>query len=355
MKKPLQVMAVGAGYFAQFHLQAWQRLPQVTLAAIVERNPAVHDQLRQQYPNAVITDSISSAATLIDADIIDIITPPETHLPLIRTAFEHSTNAIIICQKPFCGSIEKAQQATRLGLKLNRTIVVHENFRFQPWYTKIKSILEAGTLGRVLSANFRLRPGDGQGPDAYLSRQPYFQHMTRFLIHETGVHWIDVFRFLFGEPQALAADLRRLNPHIAGEDAGHFIFHYDNGLRAMFEGNRHLDHAADNTRLTMGEMLIEGTEATLSLNGNGEIHQRRHNSKTCEKIEFPLHNEGFGGDCVYHLQQHVIDHLINGTELHNRAADYLKNLDLEELVYQAARDGTTQPVTPLDITGNSTE
>jgi len=116
--------------------------------------------------------------------------------------------------------------------------VVHENFRFQPWYKAIKTELNEGSLGTVLQATYRLRPGDGQGRDAYLERQPYFRDMENFLIHETGVHFIDVFRYLFGEPQALSADLRRLNPVIAGEDAGHFNFYYDNGLCAQFDGNR---------------------------------------------------------------------------------------------------------------------
>ena len=39
------------------------------------------------------------------------------------------------------------------------------------------------------------------------------------------------------------------------------------GARAMFDGNRLADHKAENRRLTMGEMLIEGSKGTLRLNG----------------------------------------------------------------------------------------
>ena len=46
------------------------------------------------------------------------------------------------------------------------TLVVHENFRFMPWYRAIKSQIDEGRIGEVLQATFRLRPGDGQGPDA---------------------------------------------------------------------------------------------------------------------------------------------------------------------------------------------
>ena len=33
---------------------------------------------------------------------------------------------------------------------------------------------------------------------------------------------------------------------------------YDSGFRAVFDGNRLADHAADNPRLTMGEAMLEG-------------------------------------------------------------------------------------------------
>ncbi len=66
-----------------------------------------------------------------------------------------------------------------------------------------------------MQAICRLRPGDGQGPEAYLDRQPYFQTMEKFLIHETGVHWVDTFAYLFGPAQSVYAGLRRVNPAIA--------------------------------------------------------------------------------------------------------------------------------------------
>jgi predicted dehydrogenase len=86
------------------------------------------------------------------------------------------------------------------GISNLNCAVVHENFRFQPWHREIKGLLEAGTVGtRLHSLTFRSRPGDGWGPGAYLNRQPYFRTMPRLLLHETGVPFIDTFRYLAGE------------------------------------------------------------------------------------------------------------------------------------------------------------
>ena len=344
MQTSIDVVVVGAGYFANFHINAWLRLPGVTLRAIVEQEATKHADLKKLLAhagsvNTFVTSSLSEACAGTSVALIDIVTPPHSHVNLIEEAMQLNCPTIV-CQKPFCGSHHAAKDIYKRIRTSQSTVVVHENFRFQPWYEAIKTELKKESLGTILQATYRLRPGDGQGPDAYLERQPYFRDMKKFLIHETGIHFIDTFRYLFGEPQALSAHLRRLNPAIAGEDAGHFNFYYDNGLCAHFDGNRLLDHAAKNTRLTMGEMLIEGTKGSLALHGNGDLTRRLQGDTEWQTITYPFDDTDFGGDCVYLTQKHIVEHLQQGSPLQNTVADYLKNLQLEDLIYEAASTHT---------------
>ena len=231
----------------------------------------------------------------------------------------------VICQKPLGGDLETAKGMVEMANAAGITLVVHENFRFQPWYREAKRVIDSGRLGEVTNISFRLRPGDGQGPDAYLDRQPYFQTMERFLVHETAIHQIDCFRHLIGEVSTVFARLRRLNPAIKGEDAGLLLFEFASGAAGLFDGNRLIDFPAENPRLTMGTLLIEGTGGALRLDGDGRLWLRPHRG-TEQVHAYSWENRGFGGDCVFALQRHVLDHLMKGTALENRAADYLKNL-----------------------------
>jgi predicted dehydrogenase len=332
MTKPFRVACLGAGYFSRFHYDAWHRIAGATLVASVDQDIA----------KAKATD-LPAYATLETMladhapDVIDIITPPATHLTTIRAALD-ATPRVIICQKPFCADLAEAEEAARLAALANIPLIIHENFRFQPWYRHIKSEIEQGTIGDVLQLTFRLRPGDGQGPDAYLARQPYFQTMERFLIHETGVHFIDTFRYLMGEPAAVMADLRRLNPAIKGEDAGLVVFAYPGGRRATFDGNRLLDHGARNTRCTMGEALVEGTKGALMLFGDGSVHLRRFGQTELEERRPPGPEDGFGGDCVFHLQSHVVAGLNGHQALENTAAEYLPVMRQEAAIYQSSSE-----------------
>jgi predicted dehydrogenase len=271
-------------------------------------------------------------------DVLDVIVPPAAQADTLRRALKHPLRAII-CQKPFCTSISEAEDIHAMAEAAGIPLIIHENFRFQPWYREIKVRMDASAIGAVLQCSFRLRPGDGQGPEAYLQRQPYFQKMERFLVHETAVHWIDTFRYLFGAPEAVFADLRRVNPVIAGEDAGIILFDHPNGVRAVFDGNRLLDHPAENTRCTMGEALFEGTQGTLRLQGDGAVYLRKFGMIEEHLVLGPDTSGTFGGDCAHLLQAHVVGVLEGVGSFENLSGDYLDVLRIEEAIYRSAQTG----------------
>jgi predicted dehydrogenase len=334
----IRVAIVGTGFFSQFHYAAWARLP-VNLVGCCSLEEAQAKEVAARY---AIPQTFTNFEKMLDEtcpDLVDIITPPQTHFDFVSAA---SARGIpVICQKPFCGSLDQADKLVKALDRAGSLCVVHENFRFQPWYVELKSLIGSGAIGDPYQVTFRLRPGDGQGPEAYLDRQPYFQKMPRFLVHETAIHWVDVFRFMMGDAASVTARLTKLNPAISGEDAGYVLFDFKNGARGLFDGNRLADHAAENRRLTMGEMLIEGSGGTLELNGDGEIFHRAFGQNASVPHNYAWSNEGFGGDCVYRLQAHVVDHLINDAPVQNSAAGYLANLRIEEAIYRSSREQRT--------------
>lgn len=333
MKSSLDVACVGAGYFSDFHVKAWQRIPETQLCCICDA-----DLERAQAFGVAAFADLASLLKFSVPDILDIITPPSTHVELIGQAISAGVG-VIICQKPFCENLEQAATITQQASDAGVTLIIHENFRFQPWFRVVKEQLDSQALGVVQQAQFRMRTGDGQGPNAYMDRQPYFQRMKRLLVHETAVHYIDIFRYLFGEATAVYADLRRLNPVIAGEDAGFIILDYPGQMKAVIDGNRHLDFATTNTRLTFGELIVEGCEATLQLHGDGRLTRRAFSEVQTHTLLKPQEWTGFAGDSVYAFQCHVVDHLLEGGVLENSAQDYLQVLKLEELVYESSEKG----------------
>jgi D-apiose dehydrogenase len=331
-----RVLIVGCGYFSQFHRDAWPRVPGVTLAGLCDSDMIRLEAAGRDAPQARTFVDVDDAIATLQPDIIDIVTGPSTHRALVGKAA--AAGAFVVCQKPLAHTFDEAVQVVEAAEAHGATLAVHENFRFMPWFMEAKRLLEDGLMGTPLAISFRLRPGDGQGPDAYLARQPYFQKMPRFLIHETGIHLVDVFRHLMGEVSGVFARLKCFNPAIAGEDAGYVVFDFTSGAQGLFDGNRHVDHPADDTRMTNGVMLLEGTGGTLRLDGFGKLFFKPHGRLEAEH-RYDWDRRGFGGDCVHRQCDHIADHHLNGVPLQNSGRAYLRNLEIEEAIYRSHAEG----------------
>jgi predicted dehydrogenase len=335
MRMPPVVCVAGAGYFARFHLQAWQRLQAqgaVVLGGIAEPDPQRRAAAMSDFG---IDNGFADVAQMIQAmhpDVLDLATPPQTHLALVGLAARQGIACI--SQKPLAPTYAQAVQLVETAEQAGILLAVHENFRWMPWYLEMKRCLDGGMIGTPHTVAVRMRPGDGQGPDAYLSRQPYFQKMTRFWVHETAIHFIDSFRFLFGEVTSVAALLRRRNPDIAGEDGGYITLQFGDGPTAMIDGNRLNDHPAENTRLTMGEHWLEGSNGVLRLDGYGRLFWKPHGEPEAEH-PYEWHDTGFAGDCVYRQQKHVIEAIGKGVAPVNTGREYLRNYAIEEAIYRS--------------------
>lgn len=326
----IRVATIGTGYFSQYHYDGWSRIPGASLVAICTRSN--REKLHEIAGRYGVIHTYLDAARMLDEvkpDLVDIISTPETHLQFVTLAAERGIPAI--CQKPLAPTYEEACRVVAVAEEAGSLLVVHENWRFKPWFREIRALMDAGTIGPAYSIAFRLRPGDGQGVDAYLARQPYFQKMPKFLIHETGIHMVDVFRFLMGEVTGIFARLRRLNPQIAGEDAGYVLFDFASAA-GVFDGNRLSDAPARNPRLTMGSLLVEGHLGSIRLDGDGRLWVKPHGEEERPHL-YKWEDRGYSGDCVHALQAHVIAHLRDGSPAENTARDYLRNVEIERAIY----------------------
>jgi predicted dehydrogenase len=332
--RKLRVLGVGAGYFSQFQYLGWRNIAEVECAGIVNRDTAKAQALATRFGIDAVFGDLDAALDATRPDLVDVITSPETHRAYVAKCVARGIP--VICQKPFGRDYADAVAITELAEQASVPLVVHENFRWQPWYREAKHLIASGALGALHGVAFRLRPGDGQGPRAYLDRQPYFQQMRRFLVTETAIHWIDTFRFLMGEIEAVYALLRRINPVIAGEDAGYIVFEFARGPTGLFDGNRLNDHVATNPRRTMGEAWLEGSGGVLRLDGEARLWWKPHHGAESEHVYDRGPEDTFGGGACEWLQRHVVAHFTAGSPLENTAREYLANLRVQEAVYRSA-------------------
>ncbi|WP_299119280.1 Gfo/Idh/MocA family oxidoreductase [uncultured Winogradskyella sp.] len=333
MTSKLKGVAIGAGYFSKFQYEAWTRIPEVEITALCNSNLERAKGIMEPYGVKNHYTDYKEMILKEKPDFVDIITPPETHFEMCKFAADHGVH--IICQKPLAPTIEESQKIVDYVSKKNVRFVVHENFRFQPWHREIKKIINHDEIGELFSLNFRSRMGDGWGEDAYLARQPYFRDYKKLLIYETGVHFIDTFRYHAGEVKSIYAILKRLNPVIKGEDSGLMLLNFENNSHAIWDANRYNENNFKKSRYTFGEYLIDGSKGSIRLYSDGNITIQHLGEK--EKKHEYVHNDiGFAGDCCYIFQRDFIDKLISGDKFETSGENYLKTLQAQDAVYKSA-------------------
>lgn len=346
-------VVVGAGYFSQFHYEAWSRIDAVTLAACcdleIEKAKALADQHGVAETFEAVDEMFTALAQRsVQLDFVDVVTGPSTHQSIIETVLRHKDdhpNLTVICQKPLApdhaGAVKLVQTCEAAGVPL----VVHENFRFQPWYREIKTLLNDGVIGSKLhTITLRHRAGDGWGENAYLNRQAYFRTMPRMLVFETGIHAVDCFRYLMGDITTAFAHLRRLNPVIIGEDTAVGMFQFADGGIGVYDANRYNECNGEDSRYTFGELLIEFDGGSIRSYLDGRITIQRLGETETEHPYTPSRH-GFAGDCVYALQQHFTDVMLaGGDDFETAARDYLDSLAVQEAMYRSAQSGSWETV-----------
>jgi predicted dehydrogenase len=313
----------GCGFFAQFQIDAWRRMEGVELAA------ACDPQLGRA--EAAAPRAYTLLEEMLDRekpDFLDIATRPDSHLPLLRTACEHGVS--VICQKPIAPTWSDAVEMVEIAEAAEVPFMVHENWRWQPWFREVDRRIEAGDIGVPVTYAFRVRRNDGGGAKPYPA-QPYFSQMPRLLVHETLVHQLDTARFLFGEIRSVYAQARRRNPVIAGEDQAMLIVTHEDGLPGTIDGHRYLDLAADSPPL--GDATFEGEAGVLHVSAAGDVllngRLLRENTDA----------RGYRGDSVFATQRHFIDCLRSGKPFETSGREYLKTFAAVEAAYRSIERG----------------
>ena len=338
MTPPLRGAIAGCGFFGQFHIEGWRRIPEAQLVAACDLDLARASQAAPQG-----FDNLERMLDEVKPDFLDIATRPELHLPMLRIAADRGIP--VICQKPMATSWDDCLEMVRIARRAAIPFMIHENWRWQPWYRVIAAEMARGQLGAPVTYTFRTRKRDGAGPEPY-TLQPYFRQMPRLLLFETLVHHIDTARFLFGELESLYTRFRRVNPAIAGEDQVLMVATHRSGLGGIIDGNRFLDLAPDSPSL--GDAFFEFENGALRLAATGDIFRVVPTGD-----ELLWRNDvtaGYRGDSVRATSRHFVQSLLAGAPFETSGLDYLVTVAAVEAAYDsAAKRAAVQPPTLADI------
>jgi predicted dehydrogenase len=326
---------IGCGFFASNHLNGWQMVPGARIGALCDRDEAKLRAAGQTFGiDALYTDAAEMIANE-QLDFVDIVTTAPTHRPLVELAAAHGLD--VICQKPFAENLCDARAMVIAASTAGKTLMVHENFR---WQSAIRQVIDAVRSGRI-GTPFFCRASFRSGYDVF-SGQPYLAEGERFIIEDLGIHVLDIARAIMGDAVRVAATTARINPSIKGEDVATILVTHETGMTSVVD----CSYATRRSPETFPETLLEidGDIGTLRLEAgyrltiqDGAQTQKRDVSPPLyDWAEKPWHNIQ---ESVVAIQRHFIDCLAQGRQPETSGVDNLKTLELVEAAYTSAATG----------------
>ena len=226
VKKDYRIGCIGAGFIMRdCHLVAYRNAG-FSPVAIASRTPEHAKDVAQMHEIATTYDSWEELARDESLDIIDIAYPPDQQPQIVMEAVKNPALRGILCQKPIAMDLAGARQISALGEQYGKKIAVNSNMRYDQSMRALKKLLDLGELGEVVLATIEMR--------AIPHWQTFLTEYDKLEIFGMGIHHVDAFRFLFGDPDRITCvcrtDPRSRFPHVDG--ITQYTYQYGSGLMA---------------------------------------------------------------------------------------------------------------------------
>lgn len=220
--KKLEIAVVGAGVIGKRHVELASSSRSCRLAAICDENPAAKVLARTHHVPFFSNVETMLKETKLDGAIV--ATPNDDHAAVGISCAEHGIDLLV--EKPIASTSAEAELLVEAASRNDTELIVGHHRRFNPIVRKTRTLIEEGSLGRLLSATF-----------LWLIKKPRAYYDVPWRIRRPGggfilinlIHEIDTLRYICGEIKSLYAVTGDAARGLEVEDTASVSFAFENG------------------------------------------------------------------------------------------------------------------------------
>lgn len=330
----MRVALTGCGFWSRFQLAGWRELGVPVVA--------VHSRNERRVRATADAFGIERAYTDLDRmvaeggfDVLDVCSDVPGHRPAVLAAAR--AGLAVICQKPLSDRAEEVAEMAEACRAAGVWWAVHENWRFQRPFRRIRQWLDQGVLGRV----YRVRLSYLQSFDVF-ANQPQLRSADRFILMDLGTHLLDTARYLGGEVDSLFCLTARVRSDIAGEDSATVLLRFSSGAHGIVEMTYAGLRERDEFPSTFA--LIEGEGGSIELGGGCELRLTTSAGTSVELARPALYDWADPAYALVHASivdclRGLRDAYVRGCPAETSGEDNLRTLGLVFGCYDSAETG----------------
>lgn len=344
----LRFAVIGAGFWANYQLAAWQELAGVRCVAVCDKVRAKADSLAQVRNVSAVYDDAEQMLDREDPDFIDIITDVDTHSSFVHLAARRGISAIT--QKPMAPSLAEAREMVAVCQEAGVPFFVHENWRWQPPIRRFRERLAAKRIGIPFRARIHY-----VSSFPVFENQPFLRQLEQFILTDMGTHILDVARFLFGEADRLYCQTHHVyrdlkQEDVKGEDVATVMMETDRGITVVCE----LSYASrtEIERFPETYIFVEGSEGSLELGPDHWIRETTASGTHAHRFPPPIYPWADPAYALIHASivdcnANLLQALRGEGNAETSGADNLKTLQLVFAAYESAQQQRVVPIKPI--------
>ncbi|SEP47286.1 Predicted dehydrogenase [Niastella yeongjuensis] len=213
VRKDWRIGTIGAGAIIRgCHQVAYQQAGFNTYA-IASLNRSRAEEVARDFKIPIVHNSWLDLLKDKQVEIVDIAVPPDVQLEIVREAVKEKDHIKgILCQKPLAMTLAEANEIVLLCEQAGIKLAVNSNMRYDQSIRALKTLLNHQYFGKIVLATIDMR--------AIPHWQDFLKKYDRIEMLNMGIHHIDTFRYLFGDPEKVTAitrsDPRTTFTHIDG-------------------------------------------------------------------------------------------------------------------------------------------
>ena len=232
-RKKLGFGIIGTGSVAKQHAKAIKALDNCELVAVCSSSPARAVAAERRFAVPAYSDY---KEMLLQDDIQVVCICTECGRLLQPTLAAARAGIHVLCEKPLEVTLERADRmieaCREAGVRLG---CVFQN-RFSDDYLKLKEVVEAGRLGKLILGNAYIK---WYRDDEYYASSSWRGTLLgdggAALINQ-GIHTIDLLVDVMGGVESVYAKVKTVTHDIEGEDLGVALLTFQNGALGAIQG-----------------------------------------------------------------------------------------------------------------------
>jgi predicted dehydrogenase len=207
MPAPLRVAMIGNGFMGAAHSQGWRVAPrffdlpqQPLMSVLVGRDAAKNEHLAGVWGWSETAVDFDAVIARDDIDIVDIVTPGDTHARMAIAALEAGKH--VICEKPLANTADEARlmaaAADAAAAKGVRSMVGF-TYRRVPAAAFAKHLVERGAVGNIRQVRGQYLQDWLSDAEAPLTWRLDKSKAGSGALGDIGAHAVDLAQYITGQ------------------------------------------------------------------------------------------------------------------------------------------------------------